>query len=406
MLANNINAAHVFSQTGKDRQELDANGISCATDDPISDMCVIDKPVVLDTETATLHHRSPPIFNRTLRPYALKVDKKAMQYVSPIHVVSTHNPPTCYTTHTVPAVVFSSGGFTTNLFHDMNDVLIPIFLTSYHFRTNVQFVVSDFKPHWVRKYAPVLRRLSGDREPIELSADSATHCFPAAVVGLRYHGNLFCNSTNVPSGYSTADFKSFLLAAFSVPSPSLPAGPAAAGDPLLVLISRQNSRVFLNQGDIVRAAKRVGFRVTVASPQTVSNLTRFVKVAHEADVVIGAHGAGMANLVFMRPRSVLVQVVPLGLQWPSDNYYGVPAKEMDLQYVEYTVTPEESTLSERYPKDDPIITDPYKVFLQGYEVSRAIYLDGQNLRLNVTRLEGLLVRVMQMVRGSFWDIAG
>lgn len=40
---------------------------------------------------------------------------------------------------------------------------------------------------------------------------------------------------------------------------------------------------------------------------------------------------------------MLVQVVPLGLDWPSENYYGGPTSEMGLRYLEYKIKPEDNS---------------------------------------------------------------
>ncbi|BFG29651.1 hypothetical protein CerSpe_159250 [Prunus speciosa] len=77
---------------------------------------------------------------------------------------------------------------------------------------------------------------------------------------------------------------------------------------------------------------------------------------------------------------MLVQVVPLGLDWPSENYYGGPASEMELCYLEYKIKPEDSSrIIVVYGPDHPFITDPMSVFLKGYQAARAVYVDGQNL---------------------------
>nr|GLL47539.1 uncharacterized protein LOC109163084 [Ipomoea trifida] len=45
-------------------------------------------------------------------------------------VVQQHNRGVCTRNHNVPAVVFSTAGYSGNLFHDFSDLLIPLYLTS------------------------------------------------------------------------------------------------------------------------------------------------------------------------------------------------------------------------------------------------------------------------------------
>ena len=69
----------------------------------------------------------------SVQPYARKDDEIAMKAVSPVQILHGNiDPPACHFTH-VPAMVFSSGGFTGNLFHEFNEVIIPLFITSRHF---------------------------------------------------------------------------------------------------------------------------------------------------------------------------------------------------------------------------------------------------------------------------------
>ncbi|KAL6284041.1 hypothetical protein ACE6H2_014970 [Prunus campanulata] len=98
---------------------------------------------------------------------------------------------------------------------------------------------------------------------------------------------------------------------------------------------------------------------------------------------------------------MLVQVVPLGLDWPSENYYGGPASEMGLRYLEYKIKPEDSSrIIIVHGPDHPVITDPMSIFLKGYQAARAVYVDGQNLKVNLVRFREMLIEAMKPLGGS------
>jgi hypothetical protein len=43
----------------------------------------------------------------------------------------------------VPAVLFSTGGFTANVYHEFNDGILPLLVTANHFRRRVVFVILE-----------------------------------------------------------------------------------------------------------------------------------------------------------------------------------------------------------------------------------------------------------------------
>lgn len=128
-----------------------------------------------------------------------------------------------------------------------------------------------------------------------------------------------------------------------------------------------------------------------------SNLDKFSSVVNSCSVMVGAHGAGLTNEVFLASGAVVVQVVPLGLDWPSSFFFGHPAAAMGLHYLDYKIQPEESSLWDTYGPDDPVIRDPQSIFDKGYLASRAIYIDGQSLNINLTRFRETLIQAKKLV---------
>lgn len=387
--------------------------MACVSD-PRSDFCVTTGGVRI----AAGPSRSPTVYlaggqqlaggRRTLQPYPRKTDKTAMSRTAPVEIIGGEAatvPPPCDVTHTAPAVVFSTGGFAGNFFHDVSEVLIPLFLTAGQLR-HVQLVASDYESFWVTRYRWILDYLAGGPEQAGVVAAASpsspvepmVHCFPAAVVGLKYHGHLACNATAPPGGVTIYDFRRFLREALALSPPPPNSPPPPAEDqrrPLLVLLSRSTSRALLNEAAVAELAREVGFRVEVAAPEAMGRPEAFSRVVAGAAVLAGVHGAGLTNMVFLREGAVVLQVVPWGLDWSAMAYFREPAQAMGLQYVEYKVAVEESTLSDEYPLDHPVLTDPWAIHRLGYNVSGPIYTDGQKVRLNLTRFRESLLEALR-----------
>ncbi|ESR65675.1 hypothetical protein CICLE_v10010148mg, partial [Citrus x clementina] len=324
---------------GENRIQLDTTGFTCDTDIN-SEVCVANGPVRIANNSLTVYiESSQSQVKRVIRPYPSKL---ALDYVTP-------------------------------------------------------FVIIDYKPWWVSKYSNILSLLTR-YEVINPAADGNVHCFPAAVIGLKYHGFLSLNSTDIPGGYSMVDFKRFLREAYSLKIKNV--SEIQREKPVLIFISRGNSRKFLNEDEMVVMIEELGFQVVVTRPNRMSNLNKFTEVVNSCSVLVGAHGAGLTTELFLPAGAVMVQVVPLGLEWGSTYYFGVPAREMGVQYLEYKTEPEESTLSETYSRDDPIITDPASLFAKDYFAARAVYIDAQNLKINLTRFRQTIVQAMEHIRMS------
>ncbi|KAL9682815.1 hypothetical protein QQ045_014624 [Rhodiola kirilowii] len=117
-----------------------------------------------------------------------------------------------------------------------------------------------------------------------------------------------------------------------------------------------------------------------------ADVDKFSKVVNRCNVIIGIAGA------------VVVQVVPLGLDWPSNAYFGEPSRSMGLNYLNYKIECDESSLVDVYGRDNPVVTDPSTVFVKGYKAARAIYIDGQNIRINLLRFRETLIEVQKILK--------
>ncbi|CAM6124888.1 unnamed protein product [Calypogeia fissa] len=356
--------------------------------------------------------------NETIRPYTCKTQQETtMASVEPVTlncVVKDNKNKTsdtnnlCDAIHSVPAVMFSSAGHAGNVFHDFQDVLIPLFIVSQHLKSEVVLIINDLKPAWVERWSRILNHMS--RFPIiDLKEDSGQHCFPEVIAGLYVHGHLNVVPSLMPNGETIDDFRRFLYEALA--SPTLKQRKACDGFsdtlqphekgspiqlqtrlPKLLIIERTNTRILINLQEVVELAQELQFDVTVVTPSKDVDLQTIYGWFHSADVVLGVHGAGLANMLFMRRKAVLVQIIPVGTAWPSQHYFGTPAShELGLTYMEYKIKPEESTLSDEYGVLHPILQNPRLYLDKGWDTEYRLYLRGQNVRPSPTGLREVLV---------------
>lgn len=246
----------------------------------------------------------------------------------------------------------------------------------------------------IDKYKKALNQLSAYKG-INTAEDDRVHCFPGAVIGLKYHDNLALNASDIPGGYTISDFRQFLRKSFGLKIKNV--SEIKHPKPVLVLISRHNTRRFLNEDELVVLMKELGFEVIITPPSNMLSLEKFARVVNSCNVLVGAHGAGLTNSLWLPAGAVVVQVVPLGLDWASTTYYGDPPKQMGMHYLEYKIEPEESSLLDSYSRDDPVIADPQSVLLKGYEVARAVYVDGQDVKINPVRFKKVLLQAKKLL---------
>ncbi|KAG0594429.1 hypothetical protein M758_UG076400 [Ceratodon purpureus] len=117
-----------------------------------------------------------------LKPYTRKWEEGSMSTVNEVMLTSQiDNPnrrlPKCDVHHKVPGVIFSTGGYTGNLYHEFNDGLIPLFITSQHLRWEVVVIISSFHDWWYTKYQDVVGQIS-KYKLLDLDSDKRVHCFP------------------------------------------------------------------------------------------------------------------------------------------------------------------------------------------------------------------------------------
>ncbi|TKW13144.1 hypothetical protein SEVIR_5G079700v4 [Setaria viridis] len=380
------------------------------------DWCELDGDVRVLGANASVTLVAPPgADERTFReeswsikPYPRKADPNAMRHIRVLTVrsVSGEPPaPACTDRHDgVPALVFSDRGYAGNYFHAYTDVILPLFLTARQYAGEVLLLVTDFQMWWLGKYLPVFKSLS-NYEPIDLDHDPRVHCFSHVQVGLTNHDDFSIDPRRAPNGYSMLDFTKFMRTTYGLPRdvawPAAANGTAGRSRPRLLLIARARTRRFVNTDEIVRGAEKVGFEVVVSEGE--HEVAPFAEIANSCDAIMGVHGAGLTNMVFVPGGGVVIQVVPLGGLEFVAGYFRGPSRDMGLRYLEYRITPEESTLINQYPRDHVIFTDPEGVKKKGWESLKGAYLDKQDVRLDMKRFRPTLKKAIAHLKKAKAD---
>ncbi|KAI3977997.1 hypothetical protein MKX01_032374 [Papaver californicum] len=378
--------------------------INCDKTHKFHDICVLNMPTTLDPKISTFYVFDPfsnpsSIISKPevhkIRPYPRKLDNTAMSRVKELTLITTSSTTKihCQIQHQAPALVFSAEGYTGNLFHDFNDGIVPLFVTIRSLFPNGDYpilVVSTSLDWWFSKYAELLGSFT-PHPIIYLENSTETHCFPSTTtIGLISHGYMTINSTLLPNSDNFVGFRSLLGAAYDgITEHNWPIRKRRRKRPILVLVGRMASaqvgRVILNQADVEFLAKRVGFEVAIFEPNESQSLSQAYELINKSHAMVGVHGAALTHSLFLRPRSVLIQVVPLGIDWLAETYFGNSAKEMGLEYTKYKIEAKESSLTQKYGKNHHALKNPNEFMKNNWSIQKDIYLKEQNVRIDLVR---------------------
>lgn len=332
-----------------------------------------------------------------VKPYVRKKDNTAaVDLVKNWSVSSADQFLHCDTIQNVPAILFSIGGFSGNHFHDFSDLIIPLYITSRQFNGQVQFLVTDNRPWWITKYQGILGKLSR-YDIIDIDRENAIHCYQSITIGLKYHKELGIDQSK---SLSMEDFRRFLRSTYSLKRRNA----IKIGDgmrkirPRLLIIPRRNSRSFTNTERITTMAESLGYSVVTAEPNISTSLWSVALTVNSCDVLMGIHGAGLTNMVFLPDNAILIQIVPLGpIDGLARDDFAEPAVDMKLRYLEYKIKAKESSLIRKYQMDDVIIKDPLSVHKHGWDAVRSTYLDKQDVKLDVRRFRSTLLKALELL---------
>ncbi|XP_031263195.1 beta-1,2-xylosyltransferease XAX1-like isoform X2 [Pistacia vera] len=304
--------------------------ITCDRSHQYYDLCSINGPTVLDPATSTFFLQGPStmtfpsMFKEKIRPYPRKFENFVMKGIKELTITSAPQRPKCEIQHNVPALVFSAA----------------------------KLVIGG-------------------------------------LTSLISHGFMNIDPALIPNSRTFIHFRAFLEKAYGSHGqihPSKNNSPLVR--PRLVLVSRRDSlgRVINNEAKAKLVLEKIGFDVIVFEPNPGTPLNEAYAIINSSHAMVGVHGAALTHSLFLRPGSVFVQVVPLGLDWVAQVCFAKSARAMRFEYMEYKIKAEESSLVEKYNKNDLLIKDP--VAFRGKNWSEDImniYLKEQNVNFDLVR---------------------
>lgn len=232
-------------------------------------------------------------------------------------------------------------------------------------------------------------------EFIDIDNEKEVYCFATVLVGLKRHKDFTIDPSKYP--YTMKDFREFLRSAYYLKrswATKLRDGETRRAR--LLLVSRKKTWVFTSVDGISSMARSQGFEVVVAEANV--SVAEFAGLVNSCDVLMGVHGAGLKNAVFLPQNAIVIQVVPLGnMEWLSRAYFGDPSKDMNLSYLDYDIDIKESTLVEQFPTDHAVLKDPYELHKGDWNAFREIYLDKQNVKLDVNSFRPTLLKALKLL---------
>ncbi|CAN1188154.1 Beta-1,2-xylosyltransferase XYXT1 [Linum perenne] len=366
-----------------------------------SEFCDLKGDIRIDPHSPTIYY---------VVPSARNIDPTAMASVTKwsIKIIGEHEEdlPPCPQPqphdYDSAAVIFSLAGYCGNMFHAMTDIFVPLFATTRHFHLQVLLLATNYQPWFIFRFNKIMHALSR-YEVVDIDKEQQhgkkIHCFSRLTLGLKgSHNYRELNINRSESEYTTVDFKRFLRSVFSLNETST----AIKLDdkdkkkvPRLLIINRTSTRAIKNVKDVAVMATEIGFNVTVEELD--ANMSRTAEIVNSCDVMMGVHGAGLTNLFLLPDNAILIQLVPFGAEWVSNNAFGDPTKDMNLRYLEYKIEKHESSLSEKYPPEDPVFTDQDFLTNQGWDKWGSIYLDNQNVTVDLNRFRETLLQALMLL---------
>lgn len=93
----------------------------------------------------------------------------------------------------------------------------------------------------------------------------------------------------------------------------------ASHGPIVFLSRGNDSRTVSNEQEVVHALKSLGRNVTVFYANA-DNINETIEVIGGAAMLVGPHGANLANMIFARPHAKVLEILPV-LPYQMVNYH-------------------------------------------------------------------------------------
>jgi hypothetical protein len=106
------------------------------------------------------------------------------------------------------------------------------------------------------------------------------------------------------------------------------------------IISRRRKRFILNEFQLADEAVKLGYEVELLPLETMTMYEQ-VRSLRSLDVLVGMHGSGLDNSVFLHPKSVLLQLLPYSVEFRAS--FESSASEAGVFYREWQLKDQTKT---------------------------------------------------------------
>ncbi|KAK9817099.1 hypothetical protein WJX72_009545 [[Myrmecia] bisecta] len=293
-----------------------------------------------------------------------------------------------------PAMLVDAAPWTDNVFHFYNDFLMPVFQTAnqHGWVPEAQYADGQRVPNpqespvtlialtpWPYKadWSYLTNFITSDQRTIESAGGL---CYETLVVEVSTLLNWYINREGdwwTQRSEALFKFQNFLSQASKLYEQSRGNWPlldfrtstsnGGQQRPRVTLASRTHSRGIMNEPEII---SWINARYDVNVTITEFRLTPYeaMELMQHTDVFIGMHGAGMTNMLYIKPGASVVQLHPYGWQLPNGEmirgfYYKNMVKANNAHYLEWVNPfPEKAFMREMdFPPQNP--NTPYQYAL-------------------------------------------
>ncbi len=179
----------------------------------------------------------------------------------------------------------------------------------------------------------------------------------------------FTGRDYLPSPKAVAWFRKKVLSHFAIKSNGAPQG-APRGSQRLLYLSRADAprRHISNDGEVAQTLSQMGFEYFLASKKS---FREQVEAFAHARIVVAAHGAGMANIIFCQPGTLIIEFYPHipGAEAGISFYY--PGLSNVCGHIHAVLRGEEYDDNHNYHVDPAKLADLITRMLNGGDLDRA-----------------------------------
>eukprot|EP00164_Ancoracysta_twista_P010836 GFYU01016485.1.p1 GENE.GFYU01016485.1~~GFYU01016485.1.p1 ORF type:complete len:490 (-),score=136.94 GFYU01016485.1:51-1520(-) len=191
----------------------------------------------------------------------------------------------------------------------------------------------DLGPHFDAGYLKLLGAFSD--HPLQNTDKLPPNykvCMKSAVVGLsdKLSGAEAVDLKEFKEDPRTEQFQTFakvVLAHFTKQKPEMPT------EPKVTILNRRKNRKILNDKDVLKVFTNKGLNAEIVYTEDLS-LDQQMKVFGSTTILVGMHGAGFINMIYLPPKASIIHLWPYKTSKITDTQERV-AKILDLPFFEW-----------------------------------------------------------------------